>query len=688
VFGLVQDIQSLVERVAKYGELGDPVGQGLTIARAALGLMRARGTNVQDAIAPLAKVVSIVHFAVNVAGGTATAGTGGAAAPVAVTASGVVALINLITEATTKAVDLCMLALDGIDGYLGIIELGNAACRAQQAESMGQFDHAAEFRSIMRGVAIDSFFSRMKYALDAGMFLFGLGEFPIKTLGGLPLGLLIQPGVDALGANIEGAGALAELLNDTVGDELLGGLDVQMPFGGGLKYADSLRSPVPLVAPPLLHTGDAALDGARAQTAAESVAAHQAAHAAKPLWHQPLIDAIAATPSFTMATAPDMLRPTWYLEQIARALRHGVTGMSATTIDTAGALIDQLGANLQPAFDLAVIGINGFIAMNLPKLQTMATDVNSELQKTRVELSQARQLVGRLQQMTGIARGAAVTARGVALGFRDQLLAVIDGAKLELPDVPGLDGVEGMWNQTIADLRARVTSFSTAIIADVEAQIVGIIAALEARLAALQVAIAAGGTVETELQTIYSEMLAMVDSATKELVKWQPVIPRLDVTGAGTWLRNLAAQWRAGIEIERGQRPDPWRTMIVPVVIQYVAAWKAAHGLDLERAFYPRMPASELAACAQVFQRGMRATQAMSPGAGSVARASLQAAYARVTEAAAGQGVDALHALWQREEVLVMLVRGVEAAAPSALPPAAEAGDLLEEREPEGGERP
>jgi hypothetical protein len=690
VIGLVQDLQSVAERVAQYGAQGDRVGQGVTIVRALVSVMKSQASSAQDVVGPLATLMSKLNFAVTVAAGAATVGTGGAAAPVTVPLKGAITTINVITEVVSKAVDLGLLGLDAIDGVLMVVELGNAAVRAEEAETRGQFDRAAEYRSIMRGVGIEAGFASLRLVLDAGMFAFGLGELPIKTLAGLPLGFVVQPFADAAGGLIDGTGELAGLLNDTIGDELLGGLDHRGVTGmPTLQYADSLRSPIPMVSPPGHRTGEPALDAARAGTAAESIAAHQAAHADRPSWHQPLIDAIVATPAFAMTSGPDLLRPSWYLGEIAQALRQGVTSLSATTTDGIGVALDQIGAHLQPAFDLAVIGLNGFIAQELPKLQTMAAGVNQEIQKTQVDLDRARGLVAQVQGMTGIARGAAGVARGVAVGVRDQLLGVIDGATIDLPAVPGLDGVEATWNQAIGDLRAWVTRFSDAMIADVEAKVLGVIAALEARLAQLQAAIVAGGAVETQLQASHGELKELVDRATTAFAQWSPVIPRLDVTGTGTWLRNLSAQWRAGLEIEQGVRPDPWSTTITPAIAQpQVAAWKAKHGIDLERAFYPTMPAAELAACAQLAQRGLAASQRMAPGFGDVARASIAAAYDRVVEMAGAQGVNQLHELWRREDHLAWVVQGVELTAPSALPAPAEPGELLEQGQADGGERP
>jgi hypothetical protein len=688
VIGLVQDIQSVAERVAQYGAFDDRVGQGITILRALVGVFKAQGSSAQDLVGPLATLVSKLNFAITIGTAAATAGTGGAAAPVTVPLKTAITTINAITEVVSKVVDLGLLGLDAIDGVLMVVELGNAAVQADQAEARGQFDRAAEYRSIMRGAGIEAGFASLRWALDAGMFAFGLGEFPLKTLAGLPLGFVVQPFADAAGGLIDGTGELAGLLNDTVGDELLGGIDQRGVTGmPTLQYADSLRSPIPLLSPPAHRTGDAALDAARAATVSGSIAAHHAARADQPLWHQPLLDAILATPAVTAASGPDRLRPSWYLEQIAEGLRRGVTSLSATTIDGIGTVLDQIGANLQPAFDVAVIGLNGFIAKELPKLQTLATGVNQEIQKTQIDLDRARGLVAQLQGMTGAARGAAGIARGVAVSVRDQLLGVIDGARIDLPSIPGLDGVEATWNQAIGDLRAWATTFSDGMIANVEAQVLGVIAAIEARLAQLQAAIVAGGAAETQLQASYAELEELVDRATTAFAQWSPVIPRLDVTGTGTWLRNLAGQWKAGLEIEQGVRPDPWRTTIVPAAQPQVAAWKAKHGIDLERAFYPTMPTAELAACAQLAQRGLAAAQRMGRGA-SVARDSITAAYAGVVEMAGAQGVDALRELWRREELLSWIVRTVEQAAPSALPAPAEAGELLEEREADGGERP
>jgi hypothetical protein len=659
---LLHGVTDVSERVAKYQALGDPVGALITATGGTVGVVKDLAERAVEPLGGITKACDLIDIAMTaVAIGSAPSG------PPAVAAAAVKAITHPIAGAVGLVSDGATVAIAGISQvqrFFDVAEIAYDASRARGLEARAQFAHAAEYKGLIQDRASDVMFGSLKDMVDVAGVLAGTVAFPVSWI--VPADFIIGEAFGAVGDAVATAEDLTGHLRDAVGTDTLA-IDAVIP-GLGFQLGDALRVDRPYLGP-ARPCGEPVLDAARDATVADAAAAQAAAIAARPEWHPELVAALIATPGFSFATAPDRMRPTWYVEQVARMLRLGATTGGAATADGIGTAIDAVGAGLQPAFDLAVVGTNRFLAANLPQLQQLVTGLDGELEKTRLDLAAARTVVGTLQTVVRTGRETLPALHAAAATVRDQMLGTLAGMKVDLPDLPGLDGLEAQLHAAIDAARETVIEVYASGIIPLEINMIRVIAQVERELAELQASIEVGGTVYAALDAQYQQVKTLAHEAATVFAKWQPVIPRIDVQGAGTWLRDLAGKWRTAVAIEQGVVPDPWAQQIVPqIAAPHVAQWKAAHAGQLEQAFHPAMPAGELAACAALRDRAAGAIARLDPDSAQIATAILASAYQRCVDQAGSRGRGALLALWSREDWLAQTVHQIEGWASTPQP--------------------
>ncbi|MES2642235.1 MAG: DUF4157 domain-containing protein [Myxococcota bacterium] len=554
--------------------------------------------------------------------------------------------------------------------------------QANNHETQGNFQRAAFFRDSARGSAIRSVTSILK-AIASATSTATVGIVP----GGAPANMseLLGKGgktfLDTLGAiagknGFETAGNVVDRSGTSL-DTLMGvgkgynNLLAASGFGDAMKRDDDGFMGGHYIGRSQLQASgtDAArqIGAARAGTVATMDTDWAALEGEAPLWHQDVINKIVAPESgswvltgLNIATSPSE----WIRLNFA-GMRYAMTALGDGGLNAVSGLADLAESALTGIAQPFIDNVNGWISEHKPMLDEWLTELNDKIQQQRVSLETMRTMVGDVQSfMTQV--GSWADQGGAVDEMIDPMIASVEGfqitaASLGIPDwVPerlykwAIDGV----NRTIQSAANMARDMKARIRDGIDAKLDEMVAWAQAKLLEVQEAIAAGGEVETMLNDELAQMQRLVQMATETFTAWDGRIP-LDFTGAASWLREMAASAQ---ESTSQAKQDRWLEYIKTVAQAYVDQWKAQHGEQVRRNYYPDMPPAELAAIDAAYTALSENYTAVSQDAthpdqalAESRLAELNAAYQACVGYRGQKGRDALLGLWQAEERLARL---------------------------------
>jgi hypothetical protein len=705
VFAVIDTFRQGAEAVGKYQELGDWGGGTLAVLRAICD----GGASIADNVSNVAGFIESACFIIAGILGIGAVATALAGVGVAVGAiAAAVASIGATAKVVKVVARLISAALNAIKVILDYTLLLTNAAKAEEAEAAGDFARAAKYRQLMQGNAVDTVTDTIATIGDTiegiiGVLGFGSGPSTIMKIGtkigGEAVGVAADMGYkwfkhgsrlmggltggaarsDGINGAREGAGGAFDDLMDHDLNVPIMVPGIPVPIGTQtVNLADQMRTTDAYVDPNAVAAASGAIGAARQQTQAELTTAQQGLGNEPISWYQKLVNEVLTPPAAAPNTATaiaDAMKPSTIIMNALGGIRNLLAMVSGSSLDSIANAADTAAGWLNSLLQPAIGQINQFLAGAKPRMQQMLEQANQQIQQSQLNLERVTNLISTFER--GAAKVQEITGQnGIIEQKYQELMAKADGwrvtrATLGLPASVPIPFVDGRIDSAIAGINAPIEGFKTAVRAVKAAIVDRIMAAMtqaaqwvEQKMAGFRRQLSEGGAAHTAMQTQYNNFKQLFDRATRLFAQWDGQIPQIDLSGAGNFLRQVAAASRRAKEIEAGQRPDPWKDIAKNEGQTFVNAWRAQHGDQLRVLYQPRPNAAEMAAVTSLYN-------SVRPRAHGAAAERLDAAYQRCQQAAGQPGRRALYALWAAENELIAAANAVTSApapAPTAAP--------------------
>lgn len=704
-FAIIDTFRQVSESVGKYQEVGDWGGGALAVLRAICDGGASIADNVSNTAGFIEGACFIIAGILGIgAVATALAGIGIAVGAVAA----VVAEIGLVCKTVKVVARLISAALNGVKVVLDYVLLLHNASKAEEAEAAGDFERAGKYKQLMQGNAVDLVTDGIATVADSveGIIgVMGMGSGPSTVakigtkIGGEAFGLAADQAnkwrkaigkvgrglggganpADGINGGREGTGgALDDLLDVDVNVPIMVPTPIgAIPIGSQtVNLADQMRTSDRYVDPNAVAAASGAIGAARQQTVEQLNNAQQGLGTEPISWYQKLVNEILTPPTApnTATAIADAMKPSQWITSALSGMRHLLSMAGAGTLDSIAGAADTAGGWLTSKLQPMIGQINQFLATAKPRMQQMLENANQQIQQSQLNLERVRNLISTLEN--GAAKVAEITSsKGVIEQKYQELMTKADSfrvsrSSLGLPASIPIPFVDGRIDSAIAGVNAPINAFKAAVTA-VKTAIIDRIAAavnqaaqwVQQKMATFRRQLSEGGAAHTTLVTQYNNFKQLFARATRAFASWDGQIPNIDLSGAGAYLRQIAAASRRAKEIEAGQRPDPWKDIAKGEGQTFVNSWRGQHGDQLRTLYQPRPNPAEMAAVNSLYS-------SVRPRATGAAAQRLDEAYRRCQAASGQPGRRGLYALWQAENDLIAAANAAAVAPPPSPAPA------------------
>jgi hypothetical protein len=724
VFAVIDTFRQGAEAVGKYQEVGDWGGGALAVMRAICDGGAAIADNVSNTAGLIESACTVISVILGIgAVATALAGIGVAVGAIAAA----VASIAGVAKTVKVVARLISAALNGIKVVLDYVLLLHNASKAEEAEAAGDFERAGKYRQLMQGNAVDLVTDTISTITDSITGIIGVigmgGEGGMSTItkaglraggklgdmlgdrdtgrrvgvivggnlnrawklykhgGRLAGGMGGANGSDGINGAREGSGgAMDDLLDHDFNlPEMIPTPIGMIPTGNTqvINLADQMRTSDSYVDPNAVAAASGAIGSARQQTQADLTAAQQGLGTEPISWYQKLVNEVLTPPQApnTATAIADAMKPSQILMNLLGGIRNFLATAGDGSLDSIAAAADRVAGWGNSLLQPAIGKVNQFLAGAKPRMQQMLEQANQQIQRSQINLERVTNLISTLER--GAAKVEEITGQGGVIEQKyRELMAKADGwrvtraslglpASIPIPFVDGrIDSAINAVNAPINAFKAAVTAIKTAIVDRITAAVTQAAQWVQQKMATFRRQLSEGGAAHAAIQSSYNTFKQLFDRATKAFAEWDGQIPNIDLSGAGNYLRQVAAAARRAKEIEAGQRPDPWKDIARNEGQTFVNTWRSQHGDQLRTIYQPRPNPAEMAAVTALYN-------SVRPRAHGAAAQRLEAAYQRCQQAAGQPGRRALYALWQAENELISAANAVATApapAPTATP--------------------
>jgi len=553
--------------------------------------------------------------------------------------------------------------------------------KANEAEAAGHFQRGAFFRGQAQTQVIRAITSVVKTIIAAtstmtvgvvpggapanfAQLVSSSGQKFLQSFGGIRSGS--GRGVETANnafdrfasSGMKGAGAFQGVQNllavTGLGDQMRRSRD---GFAGG-EYIDRQQ---------LEGAGSSALSGlrdARAQTIADMDESADAMDAEKPLWHQDLVNRILTPSNVTaLGVMSAVVQPSEWIRLVFGGLRYVGQAIGDGGLEAVSRIAGLAGSALSGIAQPFINNINSWIAENKPRLDEWITDLVGKLGEQRVSLQRLRDGAQAAQDFLTQVQGFA-NEGGTLDGVIEGMLGPLDSFNLTAGHL-GIPSWVPSWiyeraisgiNRAI-DAGARMArDLANQVRQGIDARLDTIAEWASARVTTFQEAISEGGEVETMLNDQLAKVQEMAAEAAAAFVAWDGRIP-IDLTGASTWLQNMATQ---AMSATTGARQERFSGYVSTVAQTYVDQWKGRYGEAVEDNWHPEMPEHEFEALSSAWTQVQGVLQPIANDASnpySMSASSIltnaETAYNTAMGFRGQRGAGPLEGLWAAEDAFV-----------------------------------
>jgi len=671
--GLVEGLIGLAKDISSRAELEDPVSMGLYFG---LGTLDAVGSALELVVDKALEDCANLQLALDgltlltttlgqvIALGASILGPPGVATVEAaiLTIDGWCQGIHLALETVRTPVQSIKAVIDIVQAATTTIDYVYHDYQANEAEAAGEFEKAAGYRDLARGMVIDhllEWLSALKNVAFAIPMIGARGKEFERTAAlvanaGRRVATAVIGGGDGEGGGGMGAVDLAKLIVD----ELAKGTDWWHEVGLPGMQADTMRSG-DMEGVPLSSGGSTgALDTARGQSITWLETAGTNLAADGPEWYQKLVNEIAVPPD---ASLSDELSPTYWLMEFLGQIPYvwelvkdgSLTGLAAgcdavaEVLPLAQPFADEFTAmfnGIKPQLDEAIVELDAFVQEQTLSMDTM-----------ELMLSQLEEGLTTVDEMS--------SAGGDVDELLQQVIDTLDGLRLDpsalnLPSVvpaSAVDEAVSPINTLLDEAIERLQGGKDTLVVSLSETISSITDALQAKLGMVQTSIAEGGSFRVELETQVQIFKATVHATTEAFLQMDATID-IDCGAAAAWLSSVAAACRAAAAEEDQSTQNKWAEILLKTAQPAVDSWRAQHSDEVETQYYPEVPAWELAAVDAVWGGISGRTDV-----DSIRLYHLEKTYNRLAAYRGQKGRDALLDFWSLEGEFAAQVKVVEA---------------------------
>ena len=670
--GLVEGLVGLAKDVDARSELEDPVGMGLFLGLTTLeAITGGLEAVVDDVLEDCAKIqlaldaLTVLSTTLGqvIALGASLLGPAGVAAVEAaiLTIDGWCQGLHLALEVVRTPTQSIKAVIDIVQAASTTIEYVYNDYQANEAEAAGQFDKAAQYRDLARGMVIDQlleWLSALKNVAFAVPMIGARGkEFEMTAT--VVASATRRVVTTVVGGDGGGGGMGAAGIANLIASELAKGTDWWHEVGLPGMQADTMRGGT-MDGVDLGSGGGstAVLDTARNQSIAWLDESGATLASNGPEWYQKLINEIANPPE---AGVSEQTSPTYWIMEFMGQIPYvwelvkdgSLNGLAmgcdavAEVLPLAQPFADEFTAmfnSIKPQLDEAVVQFDTFVqeqTVNLDKMEGML-----------------------LQLEEGIA---AVDEMAAVDGEVDELLQSIidtlaelrlDPGELALPSVvpaAAIDDAVAPINSLIDGAIDTLNTGKTTLIESLSETVSGITDALQIKLDLLQTSIAEGGSFRVELEAQVAAFKEVVHAATEAFLEMDGTID-IDCNAAAGWLSSVADACRKAAEEDAESPEQAWADILASTAQPAVDAWRSQYSDEVDAQYYPEVPPWELAAVEQVWAALSGRTDV-----DAVRVSSVENTYNELMSYRGQRGREALLAFWSLESEFVSEVKTAEA---------------------------
>jgi hypothetical protein len=585
----VKDIWSATE---KYGEKGvdDGWGMAIQITRSVVDIVGSVAGNLSD----LCTVV-----------GDALVGS------VALAPAGAVVL------GIGEALDAVGLPCDVIKTVLDAVSLVRNIVKANEAENNGQFEKAAKYRSLASGDALNVIVDGIALAASiastasAGTLPGEVGEDAAEAVKDASKSLGDKVFAGALGLGKSGADTASKQINRWGGPadgiaattKSWNNIKTAIGLGDAMKQSPNGLLGGHFIEPSTLKNNTPLVQGmavARQKTIEEFSAAWIDLEGNNPKFYQKLINDILNPPGTSgLDIYSALISPSSWIKHLLQGMRVGAQGLNDLTSGGAANVLRVAATGLQTLVQPAVDMINSLVTTYKPALDEMLLNFADAIRNQQVSLQFARdsitsvdsflESIGRMADSGGGLDKALDSIIARAAGLR------LDPANVEvpwyLPDWAVLEAVDA-FNSMVASITGKLQSVKDKAMTSVDAFVDEQVAWGQAQLAQIQEVIKEGGQAEQMLQSGYDTFAAGIATLAEAIAQWDATVSP-DIPAAVAWLTEKAD----AIESSTFEaKIKEFQSFMAGDAQGKVDSWRGDHRESVEQAYYPEVPAHEVAA--------------------------------------------------------------------------------------------
>ena len=585
----VKDIWSATE---KYGEKGvdDGWGMAIQITRSVVDIVGSVAGNLSD----LCTVV-----------GDALVGT-----VVLAPAGGVVLGIGVALDGVGLPCDVIKAVLDAVSLVRNIV-------KANDAENSGQFEKAGKYRSLAAGDALNLIVDGIALAASvastasAGTLPGEMGEDAAEAVKEASKGLGDKVFAGAIGLGKSGGDTASKQINRWGGpaegiaatSKSWNNIKAAIGLGDAMKQSPNGLLGGHFIEPSTLKNNTPLVQGmavARQKTIEEFSAAWTDLEGSNPKYYQKLINDILAPPGTSgLDTYSALISPSSWIKHLLQGMRVGGQGLNDLTSGGAASVLRITATGLQALVQPAVDMINSFSTTYKPALDEMLLNFADAVRNQQVSLQFARNSITSVDSFLGSIGTFADSGGGLDKAL-DSIIASAAGLRLDpasveipwyLPDWVVLEAVEA-FNSMVASITAKLQSVKDKAMTSVDGFVDEQVAWGQAQLAKIQEVIKEGGQAEQMLQSGYDTFAAGIATLAEAIAQWDATIAP-DIPAAVAWLTEKADAMEASTFEARIKE---FQSFMAGDAQGKVDSWRGDHSESVEQAYYPTVPAHEVAA--------------------------------------------------------------------------------------------